>query len=58
VDPEKLFERFWRGDNVRHTAGSGLGLSLVRAIAALHGGSAYYRHENGHNIFGLRLPRK
>jgi len=58
MEPEKLFERFWRGDNVRHTAGSGLGLSLVRAIAALHGGSAYYRHENGHNIFGLRLPRK
>ena len=57
-EPEKLFERFWRGDNVRHTAGSGLGLSLVRAIAALHGGSAYYRHENGHTIFGLRLPRK
>lgn len=54
--PDKLFERFWRGDNVRHTAGSGLGLSLVSAIAALHGGSAYYRHEKGKNIFGLRLP--
>lgn len=53
---EKLFERFWRGDNVRHTTGSGLGLSLVSAIAALHGGSAYYRRERGNNIFGLRLP--
>ena len=55
AEPEKVFERFWRGDNVRHTAGSGLGLSLVSAIAALHGGSAYYRHEDGGNIFGLRL---
>lgn len=56
AEPEKAFERFWRGDNVRHTAGSGLGLSLVSAIAALHGGSAYYRHGQGKNIFGLRLP--
>jgi len=56
AEPEKAFERFWRGDNVRHTAGSGLGLSLVSAIAALHGGSAYYRHAQGKNIFGLRLP--
>nr|WP_314425456.1 heavy metal sensor histidine kinase [uncultured Erwinia sp.] len=55
AEPEKVFERFWRGDNVRHTAGSGLGLSLVSAIAALHGGSAYYRHEDGKNIFGVRL---
>lgn len=58
AEPEKAFERFWRGDNVRHTAGSGLGLSLVSAIATLHGGSAYYRHAQGVNIFGLRLPRK
>lgn len=55
AEPEKLFERFWRGDNVRHTAGSGLGLSLVSAIATLHGGSAYYRHEDGMTIFGMRL---
>ena len=55
AEPDKLFERFWRGDNVRHTSGSGLGLSLVYAIAELHGGCAYYRHEKEHNIFGLRL---
>ncbi|MGP6487427.1 heavy metal sensor histidine kinase [Duffyella gerundensis] len=55
AEPDKLFERFWRGDNVRHTSGSGLGLSLVYAIATLHGGLAYYRHEKGHTIFGLRL---
>lgn len=56
AEPDKLFERFWRGDNARHTDGSGLGLSLVSAIATLHGGSAYYRHECGKNIFGLHMP--
>lgn len=56
ADPEKLFRRFWRGDNARHTTGFGLGLSLVDAIAMLHGGSASYRYANEHNIFSVRLP--
>lgn len=34
---KKLFRRFWRGDNSRHSEGQGLGLSLVKAIAELHG---------------------
>ncbi|RUY33551.1 ATP-binding protein, partial [Mesorhizobium sp. M7A.F.Ca.US.001.04.1.1] len=34
---EKVFQRLYRLDNSRSTPGSGLGLSLVRAIADLHG---------------------
>lgn len=34
---EKVFRRLYRLDKSRSTAGSGLGLSLVRAIADLHG---------------------
>lgn len=34
---EKVFDRFYRLDRSRSTAGSGLGLALVKAIAALHG---------------------
>jgi signal transduction histidine kinase len=34
---EKVFRRFYRLDASRATPGSGLGLSLVAAIAALHG---------------------
>jgi hypothetical protein len=32
-------ERFFRADRARETAGSGLGLSLVLAVAQLHGGA-------------------
>jgi signal transduction histidine kinase len=35
---DKVFRRLYRLDKSRTTAGSGLGLSLVRAIADLHGG--------------------
>ncbi len=33
---ERVFQRFVRLDNVRNTDGSGLGLSLVKAVAELH----------------------
>jgi signal transduction histidine kinase len=35
----KVIERFYRGDASRGTPGLGLGLSLVAAVARLHGGS-------------------
>lgn len=39
TEQRHVFERFWRGDSARSTAGSGLGLSLVAGIIARHGGS-------------------
>ena len=38
VDGEHLFERFWRGRDAAGRPGSGLGLSIVAAIAVRHGG--------------------
>ncbi|MDB5470534.1 MAG: sensor histidine kinase [Caulobacter sp.] len=38
VDRERVFDRFFRLEQSRTSAGNGLGLSLVRAIARLHGG--------------------
>jgi signal transduction histidine kinase len=35
----KATDRFYRGETARSTPGSGLGLSLVLAVARLHGGS-------------------
>ena len=49
-DRPKAAERFFRGDVSRGTPGVGLGLSLVQAIAKLHGGSL----ELGDNHPGLR----
>ena len=37
---ERAFERFTRGDAGRTGAGAGLGLSIVRGIARMHGGDA------------------
>ena len=39
VDRDRATERFFRGEAARHTPGFGLGLTLVRAVAQLHGGS-------------------
>jgi signal transduction histidine kinase len=36
-EKDKVFERFYRGDASRGTPGVGLGLSLVQAVAKLHG---------------------
>lgn len=49
VDPESVFERFFREDQARThgegAGGTGLGLAIVRALAQAHGGSA--RAESG-----------
>jgi PAS domain S-box-containing protein len=38
-DQKQLFEPFYRGKNVRHIAGTGLGLVVVQKCVELHGGS-------------------
>lgn len=39
ADRGRIFDRFYRGERARDTEGSGLGLSLVRAICVYHGAS-------------------
>jgi two-component system sensor histidine kinase AdeS len=56
---ERAFDRFWRGDasRSRSTGGSGLGLSVVRAIAEAHGASARAMpREGGGAILEVALP--
>jgi two-component system sensor histidine kinase MprB len=42
-----VFERFYRADAARAQPGSGLGLSIVDAIARRHGGYAFARRRDG-----------
>ena len=39
ITADELMERFVRGDASRHTEGSGLGLSIVRSLVQLMGGT-------------------
>jgi two-component system heavy metal sensor histidine kinase CusS len=43
----RVFDRFYRGDPSRSSAGTGLGLSLVKSIVDLHGGSPRIESELG-----------
>ncbi|MFM9976984.1 MAG: ATP-binding protein [Sphingomonadaceae bacterium] len=56
---ERAFDRFWRGEasRSRNTGGTGLGLSVVRAIVEAHGGRATIgNHAGGGAAFEMRLP--
>lgn len=46
-EQELVFEPFYRAKNISHMQGSGLGLSLVRRITRLHGGSISLVSEQG-----------
>jgi heavy metal sensor kinase len=60
-DPEdlpKIFNRFFRCDQSRATGGSGLGLSLARAIAHVHGGEIHVESTRGYgSLFTFDLPQ-
>jgi two-component system heavy metal sensor histidine kinase CusS len=44
----RVFDRFYRADPSRSSAGTGLGLALVKSIVDLHGGAARIESESGH----------
>jgi signal transduction histidine kinase len=55
---EKATDRFYRGESARSTPGSGLGLSLVLAVAYLHGGELRLEDNQPglRAVLGLPLP--
>jgi len=59
AERESLFERFYRASNARtaRIPGSGLGLSVARAIAQLHGGEiSISGGEQGGTVVLVSLP--
>ena len=56
-DLPHIWDRLYRGDQSRAERGLGLGLSLVRAIVAAHGGTVDVSAEPGRgSTFTVRLP--
>jgi two-component system OmpR family sensor kinase len=62
IAPEHLphiFDRFYKVDAARASgaAGSGLGLSIARAIVERHGGTIAVESRRGRTVFTVRLPQ-
>ena len=60
-DANRVFERFWRSDpsRTRSSGGAGLGLAIVAAIAAAHGGRAEVQSAPGQgSVFRVHLPHR
>ena len=57
ADRERIFERFYRASAVRSSDGSGLGLSIVKAIIETHGGRILVASNPGvGSSFTILLP--
>jgi two-component system sensor histidine kinase BaeS len=46
-DLDHVFDRFWRGPDVRHTAGSGVGLAVVQELVHAHHGEVSASSKEG-----------
>jgi two-component system, OmpR family, sensor histidine kinase MprB len=57
ADRDKVFDRFWRGDDSRGMPGSGLGMAIVADAAVSHGGTAHLGEApGGGSLAVISLP--
>ncbi|MFF1652054.1 ATP-binding protein [Streptomyces sp. NPDC058255] len=55
-DLVRVFDRFYRAAEARSLPGSGLGLSIVREVAAAHGGKPFaFRRDGGGAVIGFTV---
>ncbi|MGW3987695.1 ATP-binding protein [Streptomyces sp. NPDC004830] len=55
-DLDRVFDRFYRAADARSLPGSGLGLSIVREVALVHGGAPFaYRRKGGGTAIGFTV---
>ncbi|MFL5918854.1 MAG: ATP-binding protein [Gaiellaceae bacterium] len=58
-EQEHIFDRFYRGPDGRTVPGTGLGLSVVKSLVDLHGGSISVESEpEKGSCFTVRIPRQ
>ncbi|MFW5695059.1 MAG: sensor histidine kinase [Alkalispirochaeta sp.] len=60
IDPaaaEHFFERFYRGPGTENRRGSGLGLSIVLAVAKRHAGEAFIHQRGDETELVIRIPQ-
>ncbi len=55
---KRVFDKFWQGDPSHASAGAGVGLSIVRKIVELHGGSVSVDATGEGTVFSVILPSK
>lgn len=55
-DPDRLFDKYYRGPGAHRKSGSGLGLYIVQGISKLLGGATVHDVVQGKVRFSLRLP--
>ncbi|MBQ8320498.1 MAG: HAMP domain-containing histidine kinase [Clostridia bacterium] len=56
-EKEHIFRKFYRADKARSREGNGIGLSIVKHIVELHGGSVFVESTDGHTVFSVNLPK-
>ncbi len=55
-DLTRIFNKFYQVDKSHSNEGNGIGLSIVKRIVELHGGSIFASSENGQTVFSVTLP--
>ena len=55
---DKVWYKFYQGDESHSTAGNGIGLAIVKRITELYGGSVRVESEDGKVRFMVKLPVK
>ena len=53
---EKVFHKFYQGDESHAAAGNGIGLAIVRQVVRLHNGRVSVDSRGGYNVFTVELP--
>ena len=55
-ETEKIFDRLYRGEFARTTKGSGLGLTIARAVIEKHGGTIKVYNKKERVVFAANIP--